>query len=822
MPTLLEKQKTMNVEPHAGSKIPYRSLLDQHTIKTDAGDFVQCIRVGGAAHESADVSDIDSWRTSLNTLLQNIASPHTALWTHIVRREDKEYPRGEFHTPFCDALNEKYRRSFDGDTLFLNELYLTIVYRPNFRIPGLFARLFAETSPEKIREANLEAIDKINDISRTVMEGMARYDPIRLGTYTRNGIEYSEALELMAYLVNGEWQRIPLPRKRVGDVICTSRPFFGNEAFELRAPSRSLLGGVLAFQEYPSFTEPGMLNALLSAPFPIVLTQSFAFQAKSTATSAMTKQRNIMESGGDLAESQIDAISDALDDLTSGVFVMGEHHLSLVVMGESNKVLNERISIARTMLADVGAVVVREDLALEAAFYAQLPANFALRPRVSPITSRNMSGFSSFHNYPVGRKTGNVWGDAVTLLRTTSGAPYYFNFHAAMGNEDSEFRAAMKLAKQDAEGVERSAAKQSENLPPGHTSVIGPTGEGKTALQAFLQSMLDKFDTTDIYFDANRGLKLFVKAKGGQYFDNKIGQPTGYNPFQLPNNPGNIAFLVKLVRKCVTTNGEVLSSSEDDDIHAAVETVMELPRDQRRISRLMSVLSSTNKDGVGSRLLRWCRGKSEGWVFDNDVDELDVEKYKTFGFDTTDYLDNEIVRGPIMMYQFYRIRQLVDGRRLSLTVDEFQKALNDDFFIKELEDIFSTWRKLNAFVTFATVSPGKVIESKIGKIVIQNCPTQIYFPNDKADIGDYVTGFKLTHREFEIIKKDLLPKSRQFLVKQGKNSTVCKFNLPGFDDELAILSGNPSNVTLADNIIKLYGDDPAVWIPKFHKERKAL
>jgi type IV secretion system protein VirB4 len=821
MSAVLDKQTIMNTDPAAGSNIPYRAMLDPHTIKTDNGDFMQIIRIGGAAHESADVSDIDDWRERLNTLWRNIASPSTALWTHIVRREDDDYPEGEYVTPFCRQLNDKYRKSLQSETLLVNELYITVIHRPNALIPGFLSRMAQNTTPEQLREANLEGLDQINDLSRTIMEGMVRYDPVRLGTYVRKGIEFTEAGEFLAYLVNGEWQRMPLPRKRFGDALCTSRPFFGNEAFELRAPTKSMIGATLAFKEYPSSTEPGMLNALLSVPFPFVLSQSYTFMSKAAAVKMMTKQRDIMDNAGDLAVSQIEAIDYALDDLVSGEFVMGEHHLSLTILADTMKMLNERIAVARTPLSDVGAIVVREDLALEASFYAQLPANFKFRPRLAPITSRNLAGFSSFHNYPVGRKSGNVWGDAVTLLRTTSGAPYYFNFHAAMGNEESEFKAAMKLAKQESEETENSAAKQSDNLPPGHTSIIGPTGEGKTALQAFLQSMLDKFDATDIYFDANRGLKLFVKAKGGQYFDNKIGQPTGFNPFQLDDTPANVAFLVRLVRKCATVNDEVLTATDDARIHNAVETVMKLPREGRRFSRLLSTITDTEQDGLGQRLLRWCKGKSEGWVFDNEVDQLDVTKYKTFGFDTTDFLDNEVVRGPIMMYLFYRIRQLVDGRRLSLTVDEFQKALNDEFFVKELEDIFSTWRKLNAFVVFATVSPNKVLESKIGKIVIQNCPTQVYFPNDKADPADYVNGFKLTNREYEIIRKELMPKSRRFLVKQGKNSTVCSFNLRGFDDELAILAGNPSNVTLADNIMKIYGHNPAEWLPKFHQQRKS-
>ena len=65
--------------------------------------------------------------------------------------------------------------------------------------------------------------------------------------------------------------------------------------------------------------------------------------------------------------------------------------------------LNDDVALARSLLADTGMLVAREDLALESAFWAQLPGNFAFRPRKSPITSRNLAAMSPFHNYPVGR-----------------------------------------------------------------------------------------------------------------------------------------------------------------------------------------------------------------------------------------------------------------------------------------------------------------------------------------------------------------------------------------------------------------------------------
>jgi type IV secretion system protein VirB4 len=146
-------------------------------------------------------------------------------------------------------------------------------------------------------------------------------------------------------------------------------------------------------------------------------------------------------------------------------------------------------------------VVAREDLALEAGFWAQLPGNFAFRGRKAPITSRNFVGMSPFHNFPIGRATGNHWGDALTMLITNARSPYYFSLHA------SDPRAEDGGSRKDI----------------GHTSVIGPTGSGKTVLIGFLVCMLTKAHTTQVLFDKDRGLEILVRALGGRYLPLKNG-----------------------------------------------------------------------------------------------------------------------------------------------------------------------------------------------------------------------------------------------------------------------------------------------------------
>ena len=50
---------------------------------------------------------------------------------------------------------------------------------------------------------------------------------------------------------------------------------------------------------------------------------------------------------------------------------------------------------------------------------------------------------------------------------------------------------------------------------------------------------------------------------------------------------------------------------------------------------------------------------------------------------------------------------------------------------------------------------------------------------------------------------------------------VCELNLRDFDNELAVLSGTTANVEVLQQAINAVGNDPATWLPEFHRRRTA-
>ena len=778
-------------ESPSADYVPFAAHVDANTLKTKQGDFVQVFRLEGIAHETADDDEINTWHEQLNMFMRNINSPHVVLWTHVVRKESGEYVGGTFRPGFAADLNVKYRASVTGKRLFVNELYLTLLYRPQ---PMALARAFQKVDELTARsraEANGLGVERINNLAKEVEKNLSRYDPERLTCYEHGGFMYSEPLEFYQYLVNGYEQRFPLMRGNVQNTLITSRPLFGREAMEFRAPDRSMVGACLGIKEYPHPTVPGLFNELLRAPYEFVLTQSFVCIDKASARTALKRQRDRLESTGDDALEQIDELNLALNDLQSNKFTMGEHHLALLVKGEDVKALANNVAEARAALGDSGCVVAREDLALEAAFWSQLPGNFKWRPRPAPINSYNFVGMSAFHNYPTGKRIGNHWGDAVALLKTSSGAPYFFNYH-----------------KRDL----------------GITLLTGQSGTGKTATQNFLSAQAEKFDATGIYLDKDRGSEIFVLANGGRYFSLKSSVPTGFAPFALEPTLAWRDTVRRIVMTCVRRADKPFTAREEREIGEAIDGVFAMSPAARRFGQLLSFLEPPEEDNLAARLLKWSHSDhgsgALAWVFDNPRDLLDVTSARLFGFDYTEFLDNPEVRTPIMMYLWSRFAALIDGRRLYMFIDEFWKALGDDYFKEELQNRYKTMRKQNWFLICATQSPADALRSDIAHTVIEQTATFIYLPNPQAKEKDYTEGFNVTRQEYLTIK-NLSETSRRFVVKQGHNAVVCELDLHGFDDELAVLSGTTSNTFLAEDVRRRVGTDPADWLPVFQTERKA-
>ncbi len=779
------RDKAAAREKSVGDHLPCLAQVDDHTIVTRDGLAMQVIRLDGLPFETIESAELEARKAARDAMLQAVGSARFALVHHVVRRAVSPGLEGKFGDSFSAALDDAWRSRLAARRLYVNDLYLTIVIRPLAGRARAASRLLSLVARDSRPEVdNRVDLRELNQAREALLAALEPYGPQLLGSYDFvNGLA-SEPAEFLATLLNGTTSPMLLPQGDLGHALARRRIGFGADAIEFGPVDggEPEVSAILSVKDYPAETRAGMLDDLYRLPVEMIVTQSFAVVDRGPALERMDLALRRMRSADDAAVSLRSELALAKDEVAAGRSQFGEHHLTVMVKAASLTDLDVTVGEVQATLSDAGFVAVREELGLEAAYWAQFPGNFKYIARRALVSSANFAGFASAHNFPVGQPSGNHWGDAVTLFETTSAGPYFFNFHRG---------------------------------DLGNFTIIGPSGSGKTVVLGFLLAQSRRFSPRIIFFDKDRGAEIFLRAIGGVYDTLRPGNPTRLNPLALPDTPGNRRFLTEWVAKLATGEGAPPSVEESGWIAEAIDASFAGPPGHRRLRYLAELFRGRGRasaNDLAARLAPWHSVGEHAWLFDNEVDGLELDA-ETIGFDMTAILDQPALRSPAMLYLFHRVEERLDGKPTIIVVDEGWKALDDEVFVARIRDWEKTIRKRGGIVGFATQSASDALESKIASAIIEQAGTQIFMANPSAQSSDYVDGFGLTQHEYEIVRT--IPESaRAFLVKHGSDSVVVRLNLASEPDLLTVLSGRERTVRLLDGIRSEVGDLPQAWLPK--------
>src|SRR6478609_3939361 len=514
-------------EAHAGDRLPYARLIDENTILLRDGSLMTALLVPGLLFETEDSMTLNAHAATREVMLRANLDARFVLYHHVVRRRVSVELVGQFDDPLSAHIDRRWRDKLAGGSLFVNDQFITLVRRPARGKAGLAeraAKLWRRKGRETV-EADPRELRSLRAAAQALPASLGDYGAQVLGDYEGpSGATNNELLELLSALYNGEMRpvRRPSDDTDIGRMIPYRRASFGLDAMELRGSGGADFAAILSLKDYPEATSPGLLDPLLRLPCEMIVSESFAPHERQTARERIDLSIRRLRSADEEAMSERADMLAARDALGQGSVSFGDHHLSVLVRERDLERLDEATAACAATLADTGAIAVREDVNLEPSFWGQFPGNEAYIVRRALISSANAAGFISLHGFPVGQPTANHWGDAVSVLETTSATPYFFNFH---------------------EG------------DLGHFSIIGPSGSGKTVVLNFLTAQAQKFGPRTIFFDKDRGAEIFLRAAGGHYSVLRPGEPTGFNPLRLPNTAENKAFLRDWLAILLTAEG---------------------------------------------------------------------------------------------------------------------------------------------------------------------------------------------------------------------------------------------------------------------------
>ncbi|WP_025090748.1 VirB4 family type IV secretion/conjugal transfer ATPase [Brucella intermedia] len=789
--------KTAHNERPMATHIPYLRHLSDTVISLENGALVSVIKLDGLFFQTEDQAELNMRSNVQNTIIRALGSSRFSVWSTVIRREVDCEIGGTFANPFCERLNSRYMSQLRNKRMFTNEIYLSIVrtsMRGALGLSDIISRAFTRSGGSQARDQQTqETVTELEELVSNMTKELQRYGARELGIIYRDEDPYSEPCEFInTILTCGVPRKMRLPRMGIRNYVGTSRLHFGKRAMQAQAATDedNRYGAMLSIKEYPPYTGPGMLDGLLQVNHEFILTQSFTISDKPIAQERITRlQRQIAASdeSGSAVESDIDF---ALNSLMNQEAVFGIHHFSLLCLSRELESLNKAVSELGSCLTDMNVNWLREDMNLEASFWAQLPGNHSYRARKAMLSSANFSGLSSMHNFATGQWDNLHWGLPITILETTSQTPYWFNFH---------------------------------RRDIGHFLVTGPTGSGKTVALTFLLAQAMRISPTPkaVFFDKDRGAEIFVRAMGGAYEVLSPGTPTGFNPLQLESTGPNRDFLLRLLKSMLRSGDHRDFSQEDvDTLERAIARIMEEPATQRNLTNLSGLLvgrSRANANDLASRLRPWIDGE-KAWLFNAQHDVLSFSERNVIGFDMTNILGNEDIRTPALMYLYHRLDELLTGDPVMFFMDEGWQLLMDETFSHFIIDKMKTIRKLNGIVGFGTQSAADIAKAKASHTLIEQSATNIHFPNPRADEESYIKRFGLTVKEFNFIK-NTPPEKRTFLVKHGNDSVIARLDLSNMPDLVKVLSGRKETVEECAALRERYGDEPENWLPDFLSDK---
>ncbi|EGH9360839.1 conjugal transfer protein [Salmonella enterica] len=768
----------------------YQFHVSESVVYTEDNRMLSTIILEGLPFESVTDAVLENAFHNVKDFLVGAGKDgELYLWTHLVRERVSIENEYKFQSEFLNRFSEKYISTFKNGDFYKSTWYIT------FGMP--FGQVDA-------------GVERMHDLVDQALVAFKVFNPSVLSV----GDNFiSETAEYLSSLCNKEHVRIPASSTPISDSIVNSEWYFGNDVLELRnnESDKKIFATNYVIKDFPMFTKPEHWNFLLSLPYEFVITQSFIFESPSKTLRKIDSQKNKLTSAGDAAITQQEELSVGQEAVVSGDTVFGSYHCALTVYGSTpdNARANGKKVSAEFITSGQGFRFARVAAAAPFVFFSHLPLN-KKRPLDSRRTITNLACTFSMHNYSVGKKEGNPIGDGKALmpLKTLSDGLYYYNTHYT---ELHRNMVGQKIA--------------------GHLLLLGATGAGKTTFEGASAAYVQRFDSSLFIIDFNRSTELFARTFGASYFTLDEGRYSGLNPFQIadaddPVLGGKlIAFLKQYVKIFARdAQGNPCSDEESEILSGAVDAVMELPRESRRVSKLLQKIPSGSDLAI--KFQKWCNNGEFALWTDSPTNKFNPLELQKVGFDTTVLLEKTPSGGvhpacePVLaVLFFYKTIMQREGKLMLSIIEEFWMPCNFPTTQAQIKSSLKAGRLKNEMMWLTSQSPEDAINCQIFPAIVQQTATKVFLPNPDAEFEGYKK-VGLTEKEFNRLKR-LGKESRTMLIKQSGASVFAKMDLYGFDEFLPIFSGTTEGIALAEKIrSELNTENPDVWVPEFIRRIK--
>jgi len=568
---------------------------------------------------------------------------------------------------------------------------------------------------------------------------------------------------------------------------------------------------VVTFTGYPQDGFPEILEGLSSLPFPLRYTTRFIFLDPVDALPLIDKYRKAWFGARHTLASQIgaqftgeaststsedtEAVRLAFDaqqakaDASSGFVRFGYFTATVVLRDADETVLLDRVKSVESYLNNLGFVAKRETTNAVEAFLGSISGHTWENVRRPLMHSANFADLSPKTSVWAGSercpsplmKQGGKRAPALFYAATSGSTPYRFNLHVG---------------------------------DVGHAMIVGPTGAGKSTLLALMAAQWRRYKGSRVIsFDKGRSMYAPCEAVGGAHYDiaGELSDLTFAPLAGINKSQAERAFAEEWLEALCELQGMTIRPGERDVIHAAIEGLS-----QEEGRSLTDVRSLLQDEQIKAAIGFYTGMGRTGTLLDARTDTLGMDnRFTVFEMEhlLTGTEQAKLTTGPVLLYIFHRIEQMLDGSPTLITLDEGWLMLDNPQFLAKLAEWLVTLRKKNAAVVFATTSLSQLAKSPLLPILKESCPTKIFLPNDQATSEDVLPMYRdmgLNDRQVELLQM-ATPKSDYYVFSPDGHRLI---NLAMGPIALAFCGvSDPRDVKRIAELKESYGPQwPVAWL----------
>ncbi|MCA3018735.1 MAG: hypothetical protein ING66_09190 [Rhodocyclaceae bacterium] len=774
--------------------VPYEYEVIPSVISTKLNDFLVLYEYEGIDRDGKPLPMIDVLTQQAENAI-NQADSRLTIFTSLQRNEATDYPEGYFSDKFSEILDDEWRKHLQLQGQFSNKHYIAFALASRQSGSGFVQRFKGKISAGVGLVASMKHAFRTSFSEQHMAEAYAS-SAIDDATYLRDaaqlviaGIPGISATRLEGDMLRGALASMCSPASRIRLLVAPPDGVMLDGYLphdEIDFPTPRLLSFTSAISsKYAAAltlkhwvpTAPGIMDALMSLPCEITVTQTLKLLDRESGKSYIEKirddnrmrmysfrsvmaakiNRQSLDETRDADEDRkvaIDEANEAIGDMRAANRLYGYLNFTMLIYGDSPEAVEANVLLVAETIKARNFAFVREGLGLLGAFKATLPGMHHHIKRWQFASTGNYADMIFTRTVGEGDRLVAYFEEqtrqpapALLLVPTDKDTPYWYS----------------PLVEQ-----------------VGHSITFGPNGTGKSIWTNFQKLQFGRYPShRTVTFDMDYSSYIPTVLANGKHIDLKTGD-VQLCPWKLVADRRNLAWLARFTESLLTSRtGTLLSSEGSNQVMQALRGLADMDIDDVHIESLHDSLPSQE---LRSELEPWMPGQLYGDLFGSTIDTFALSQHTCIEMGA--FLKDAIAAPRLVEYFSYRIESTLDLSAVPtptmIDIQESGTFLRDPVFQKEAQGWLERLRKKVAFVNLSMQSVQSVAFEGIFTAIGDNVKTRIFLPNEQAATPEWAALYnqKLGLTQEQVDRIATARKFRDYYLVRERISRMFMFSPP--------------------------------------------